>query len=518
MKADINSIRSIFASTNYKTRLVAILVADGNITPPDLEDRFSNIRRSTGLDGKSIHALPFNTSPAETRDFVTSLLSSLHPSCVEYYRDLSKHARRKRNRNTVPQPTVQPGSAHVLSLPSWNVRYEFKLGVFAEFRQEMDAACRNYETAYDSLFSTEIMDAIAVWSPRFNEARMLADIIALRTIRCLLWTDQGAVAVRSWVAHRERMQDLVERRSKGTENYGWEAWKSMWATVMADMLSRSRYPSLYTRISESTDLFPIFAGSEKSLPPSERSNPWDMIHHEGYWFEIARKATQSRRTWARQIPEEDIQPPGRSPAGLIASKVQSYDTYLALEPYREISTDGQTGYDYQGEIMKALNSAVGHFAKRGQVRRTELLMLQKALEYVDAQSWDQAIDTLQPIWSSRAWRQAGWWKVLQYIGWTILDCLTHARNSELSVRLLWELSANVFERKAGANYELGANIDDSSLDDEVVSVAIDMDETLSPLSSFICLFNTRCLCGRAAHLSAVNQVSCTGWNASGSTD
>lgn len=481
LKSEINNIRSLLSSTNYKTKLVVILVGDGRVHPPDLEDRVNNLRRSTGLDGKGVFFLAHDSSPAEVSELVNSILSSLHPICVEYYRDLSKHARRKRNRNSVPQPTVQPGTAHVLSLQGWNVRYEFKLGVFAEFRQEMDAACRNYETAYDNLLAPEIIEAIAVWNPRFNEARLLADIIAFRTIRCLLWLDEGTTAVRSWQAHRERIRDLVNRRGKGIDNYGWEAWQSAWARLMADLLTRSQYPLLNIRISDVTDVLPIFAEAEKSVSTSERITPWEQVHHEGYWLDNAKRHTAGRRKWALQMPEEDRQSPGRSPASLVASKAHLYDTYLALEPYLEVPADGRPGYNYVDEIVSTLDDAIRHFIKRGQLRKKEILELQKALELIQAGSWTTAMHTLRPLWSSQSWRHAGWWKLLQGLGWALLDCLDHVRNAELLVQLLWELSNDVFDPKPGTNYDLRFAFASLSAEEARPSVAMDIDEALSPL-------------------------------------
>lgn len=480
LKSEINSARGVITSTNYRTKLVVILIGDGRINPSELDDRVSNIRRSTGLDARSIFSLAFDSSLAEVREFVNSVLSSIHSSCIDYYRDLSKHTRRKRSRNAIPQPTIQPGGAHVLSLPGWNIRYDFKLGVFAEFRQEMDAACRSYETAYEGIFGPEIMDTIPAWSPRFNEARLLADTIALRMLRCLIWTDQGSTAVKSWTMHRDRMRDLVTRRTKGTETYAWEAWQSTWATVMADLISRSRYPMLFTKISDTADMLPIFAGSEKLITSMERTTPWQMPHHEGYWLEIARRAIAARRSWARQIPEEDRQPPGRSPAGVVASKSQLYDTYLALEPYREVPVDGSLGYDYQGVILTNLAAAIEHFARRGQLRKIEILKLEMALEQVGMQSWEEAIAVLRPLWSSVSWRAGGWWKLLQHIGWAMQDCAVQVLDLDLSIRLLWELSSSVFERNSDLNYDL-STLDMSSSDDELVSVAIDMDAVVSPL-------------------------------------
>lgn len=480
LKSEINNVRNILSSTNYKTRLVVVLLGDGAISPSELEDRFNTVRRATALDGKSIFFLPNNSSRVEVAEFVSSLLSSLQAPSVEYYRDLSKHCRRKRNRNVVPQPTIPPGMSHTLSLQGWTIRYEFKLGVLAEFRQEMDAACRNYETAYENLFGPEIIDAIAVWSPRFNEARLLADMIAFRIIRCLLWTDKATTAVKSWITHRDRVRDLVNRRGKGTSNYAWDAWQTVWTKIMADLLSRSTYPLLNVILPEPLNVLPIFVGAEQNISTGDRATPWEQVHHEGYWLNIASQYTIARRTRALQVPEEDRQSPSRSPASTVASKAHLYDTYLALEPYLEVPSDGTPGYNYGEEIIFTLDAAIQHFAKRGQLRRIEILRLQKAREQIHAGAWAAAIDTIRSLWTSRSWRRAGWWNMLQQLGWALLDCLSQVRNPDLLIQLLWELSTVVFERKAGIEYDLHLALQDYDVDD-ITSAAVDMDEALSPI-------------------------------------
>ncbi|ETI22065.1 hypothetical protein G647_06136 [Cladophialophora carrionii CBS 160.54] len=483
LKSEINNVRNVLSSTNYKTRHVVVLLGDGNISIPDLEDRLATIRRATALDSRSLYFLAHNSSPAQVVAFVNNVLSALHPLCIEYYRDLSKHTRRKRNRSAIPLPTVQPGTSNILSLQGWNVRYEFKLGVFAEFRQEMDAACRNYETAYDSLFAPEIIDGIAAWSPRFNEARLLADVIAFRTIRCLLWTDQGTTAVRSWITHRDRTADLVNRRGKGTANYGWEAWQTAWAKIMADLLSRSEYPLLNLKLPNTSGLLPIYVSAERSPPMGERLTPWEQLHHQGYWLDSAKNSILARRKWALQIPEEDRQPPGRSPASIVASKAQLYDTYLALEPYREVPGDGSPGHDYAQEIATTLEDAITCFRHRGQLRKIDILKLQIAFQQIETQSWAAATSTLQELWFSQHWRQAGWWKLLQGLGWALLDTLARVENGELLVRLLWELTNEVFDRKPNTNYDLRQALASYSLGNGSLSIAVDVDEALSPLTA-----------------------------------
>ena len=477
VRHEINAIRGVLSSTNYKCRLVVVLLADGPLDFSDIEDRLSNIRKAANLtDSKSLYFLPSEASTDEINDFAESVLSSLQQPCVEYYRDLSKHARRKRSRSITPQPTTPPSTGHPLPSHGWNARYEFKLGVFAEFRQEMDAACRNYESAYESLFVPEMIDAIAEWSPRFNEARSLSDVIAIRILRCLLWTGQTTSAVRTWSNHRDRVQDLINRRGKGTDNYGWEAWQSTWAKTMADLLSRSDQPTLNVKLPHTPDIVSIFAGPEKSLPVGERLAPWENLQHNGYWLELAQNHTQRRREWAQQIPAEDRNPPGQSPASAIASTAQTYDTYLTLEPHDEVPVDGLGGFNYITDIVSTLESAEKYYAERGQVRMCELTGLKKALEYLQAGTWTEAALLLQPLWKSQLWRQAGWWKLLQHVGWALLDCATRLQDSEMILRLKWELANSIFTSRPDTSFDMRTALDTVPPSDTRLSISLDVEQ------------------------------------------
>jgi hypothetical protein len=130
LKTEINRIKSQIQKSDYRTRHVVVLISN-KTTPetPDIEERLANIRRTTGLDPKnSLFFLPPTSSTAEIRAFVATVLSTLQPICVEYYRDLTKHARRKKGRGTIPPPTAPPtrGTSQTLSYPGWGVRYDFK--------------------------------------------------------------------------------------------------------------------------------------------------------------------------------------------------------------------------------------------------------------------------------------------------------------------------------------------------------------------------------------------------------
>ena len=201
-----------------RTKFTVIILAEKSVLhSPEIDERLGVIRRSTNLENNStLFFLPSPSTPIEIQSFVRNIQLRLFGSALEYYRDLSKHSRRKR-KNPIPLPTVPPTAASTtLSDAGWGIRYEIKLGIFAEFRQEMDTAARSYETAYESLIQ-DIMSTTNSWSARWSEARLLADILSIRILRCLLWLESWTAAVRRLEYHIIRMRDLIDTKGKGTQ-------------------------------------------------------------------------------------------------------------------------------------------------------------------------------------------------------------------------------------------------------------------------------------------------------------
>jgi hypothetical protein len=442
LKIEINSLRKDWASSGYKTRFVVALISEDGPLPADANERLSSIRRATNLDGKRMFVLRPNPSQDDIADFVKSILTSLQGPCVEYYRDLSKHARRKRNRGTIPPPTLPPttGTSQTLASQGWNIRYEFKLGVFAEFRQEMDAACRNYESAYESLFGEEVFETIAGWSPRFGDARMLADVLAMRIIRCLLWAEQTTAAARTWLTHKKRVCGIVDRRGKGTKNYGWGAWEARWSLIMAQLMHKAdvlALPGPSVSLSEASTL--IYVPPEKGISTSERVLPWERLHHAGYWLSLAAQHTALRRVYAEHIPEEDRVPPGQSPAHQLTHRSTVYDTYMCPEPFVEYPLPDNPGINHAELILGFLQPAIHEFSLRHQTRKVEQLSLDVATELMRLKLWSDALNVLRPLWPSLSWRREGWWELMQKFGSTLRMCALAAQDPETVLRVDWEL-------------------------------------------------------------------------------
>jgi hypothetical protein len=451
LKTDINKIKGQIQKSDYRTKYAVVLLSNKTILEsPDIEERLATIRRSTGLDPKTaLFFLPPNTSQVEVRAFVNSVLSILQPVCIEYYRDLTKHARRKRQRGTVPAPTAPPtrGTSQTLSHPGWSVRYDFKLGVFAEFRQEMDAAQRHYSTALDALFGSEgVLETTASWSPRWDEIRLLADTIAMRHIRCQLWNNYPTSAVQTWLRYKARIRDLLDRRGKGTSNYGWDAWESRWAQLMGQLVQRAKLPAFdNSQLIQDPESLPEeaispYAQPEKQFPIGERLPPWELLHHAGYWYRVSADHAKRRYLKAREIPEEDRTPPGMSPATKVSNRNLAYDYYLVPEPHLEVPMKGTSGgFEHWKDIVEKLNAAIMEFEARGQHRRVEQLQLEVSRTLLHVKRFDDAFKVLKRLWQGMTWRREGWWSLASEVLWGLHECALRVRDPATYVATEWEL-------------------------------------------------------------------------------
>jgi trafficking protein particle complex subunit 11 len=451
LKSEINSLKKALADSEYRTRITIVLLGDKAVPEsPETEERINTIRRVTNLDLKmGLFYLPPKASNADIASFVTSILTSIQPACFDYYRDLTKHSRRKKNRGSAPDPTIPPTKAtsQPLSTVAWNIRYDVKLGVFSEFRQEMEGACRHYTAALEALMGSEgVFETTPSWSPRWDEGRMLADVMALRIIRCLLWSQLTTTATQSWINYRDRMRELVDRRGKGSSNYGWEAWESRWAKVMAELIQRADITIM--RIKDSLDMTAsttlsrpensIYMQPEKSLGV-DRVYPWHQLHHPGYWMRLSARSAKRRRRSAMEIPEEDRTPPGLSPASAMAHRSGTYDTYLCPEPHEEFSTSPGNGFNHSSDIIERLESSAGFFGEKGQNRFSERIRLEIGRELLRRGDYQDGVRLLKALWDNCSWRREKWWLPLFELNRALAEGARACTNIPALVSTIFEM-------------------------------------------------------------------------------
>lgn len=436
-------------SSGHRSKFVVVLLSEKSIlSSPRIDERLSYIKRSTNLSPNiTFFFLPALSSPVEVSAFVFTLLTTLYPSTIEYYRDLSKHSRRKRNKGSVPPPTAP--SSRALSLQAWNLRFEFKLAVFAEFRQEMDIAARNYETAYERLL-TEVFETTTSWSERWAEARLLADITSLRIVRCYLWGEQYTAAKRRWAYHITQMTSILDRKGRGTDTYGFAAWMSRWNRCLAELLQAASLPvfapvvpSLTLRSDVLQDTPNIYAPAEKNINVSDRLSPQDYLHHPGFYYLHAAEYIAERSRRSKRISVSDTD--------------NTHDSYLCPPPSEEAAAD------HVILQLTLLQQARREFGLRGQKRMADsiaysIAKLKMTTAPAKEEYWGEALKELRSM--AGIYRKEGWWEVLEDVLWSIVQC---GRNSgdggSVVVAGLELLCRNVFKEREGWVYDLGRCLD-----------------------------------------------------------
>ncbi|KAF3761328.1 hypothetical protein M406DRAFT_281268 [Cryphonectria parasitica EP155] len=450
IKTDIGVLRNAIAQSGCKSKLAVIILVDNS---SGAQERLENIRRGSGLDPKSFFATPTGASPEELGRILDNALTTIYAQAIDYYRDHGKQARKKRGRGVAPQPTVPPtsGTSQTLSLAGWQVRYDFKSAIWAEYRQEMDAALRSFEQAYENLFGPEVIEVIPSWSPRWNQARLLADIIAVRCIRCLLWSGQHTAAVRRWQSHRDRATDLVDRLGHGTNTYGWEAWEARWAVLMANLIEKADIPDFDHSVAT------IFLPPEKTAL-AERLQPWELLHHPGYWYRMAARHTFARRRLAYSMPEDDRRSPSQSPASKLASKAFTYDNYMCPEPYEELPL-ASSGVNHSQIILDQLLSAQSYFVKKRQQRLAAEVSLECAKELATVKDWEHVVKILRPFWDEMSFRRDGWPEITEDMCWVLRTAAVETAQADLVVSIDWELLNQRFPKRSNWHYDLSKSLE-----------------------------------------------------------
>ncbi|KAG9946609.1 hypothetical protein KCU85_g6423, partial [Aureobasidium melanogenum] len=450
LKTHINDTRNAIAKSGFKTRYAVVLVSDdAAISPLDFEERLANIRRATSLDPK-ISCFHYDVSDSQTDlpTFVSSVLRALQPVCIDYYRDLTKHSRRKRGRAAPPPITAAAsrGTSQVLTTNGWNVRYDFKLAVFAEFRQEMDVAQRHYESALEELFGPEgSLEHTPSWSARWQEARLLCDIIAFRVLRCQIWRGMTSGTAESWFNYKERMRDLIDRRGKGTDNsYSWEAWEARWAKMMAQLIEMADLPVFksvdLSDPEEQTAPLTIYAPAEKLYSTMERMMPFHLLHHPGYWWRLACRHLVARKRKAEAIPQEDRTLPSETTPAQLASRTRTYDTYMVPQPHEEAPLSGHSTYDYLLDLQSQTERVESIMSDRGQMRAVHQVKIDLAREFYRAERYDEVLQTLQPVWDNMIWRREKWFDLAVEVLELIYESAEKTGNIELQAESAWELT------------------------------------------------------------------------------
>ena len=485
LKNEIASIRSSIEESRYRSRYAVILIGDKSVVNgPELEERVINIRRAARLDEKCLFFLDAGVLDNELSTFASQVLSSMQSFGEEFYRDLTRHARRKRDKSS--------NISHSISRLGWIARYEYKLGVFAEFRAEFEIAERHYHNSLMALFDAQgPFESTSSWSPRWSETRLWSDTTFIRLIRAQLANNSPTSAERSWTRHRDRMRDLLNRKGKGIENYGYITWEARWARIMADLTRNNSFifaEPFEDNQSSRHRATRAYAKPEKHLIQEQQqpslSIPWQYLHHAGYWLRMSIACTKRRLQHALEMPEEDHVSPAESPASSVVRRSEVYDTYLALEPHSEWRAAQNTRGAQNLEIISNLSRATGDFQDHNQHRTADQLRLDLCQHLMQASQYKDAISVIRPLWKSTKWRTEKWRNLLQQLTLMLNQCSRETDDLELQIATLWELSNAVFKPISDLKYDLASLLQNGpSVNDDAHIIKLDNVSTLSCIAA-----------------------------------
>ena len=215
---------------------------------------------------------------------------------------------------------------------------------------------------------------------------------------------------------------------------------------MAELIQKSELPIFsIPNVQKGGELaltLSTYSPPEKAFPVGERLPPWELLHHPGYWLNIATRHLYERRVLAEAIPDEDrILPEQLRPSGG-ASKSNIYDTYLCPEPFIEYSLSRESGVDHSALVMESIRRTIHQFEQRGQTRTVERLNLELAREEMRVGSWGDALKILRPLWVGMSWRREGWLDLVAEVGWALRECASHVGDGGHIIGPEWELMSS----------------------------------------------------------------------------
>ncbi|KAF8663656.1 hypothetical protein AX16_000898 [Volvariella volvacea WC 439] len=437
-------------STNERSiKLTVVLMASRRmLDDPTLDTRLTYIRRQSGLDSRAALFVLSPVSPSELSDFVQSLQQALYEPALDYYTFHSKRVRRKRNRHSQatyavpPSPLASANTARPLRSEGWTVRYEYKMACFAEFRGEDEVALKHYQDAYAMLLL--MFGSTAILPPRtkrWAEAKVLADCINIKIVKLYLYNNEHALALFQHNSHMRKFSDFSRGWGIGEETFEFWSWLARQHKVLAELLEQGTRSTLklpvHKPIPPSVMAQSLLSSSQIQVPSQRAANPLEIdavkqlginpyhaLQHPGFYYYMAAKSTEMRRSRFMNILEVEMtrgESTG-SPGFVNEKKVDHLVIILEL-------------YTKAYELFKKYASV--NSANPTQGRLTLWIAYRIAQTYYDSGKFDTAIKFFERI--ARTYRREKWDDLLRPLLETWYRCAQQLGDVDLSIRLLVEL-------------------------------------------------------------------------------
>ncbi|KAJ3416366.1 hypothetical protein HDV05_001934 [Chytridiales sp. JEL 0842] len=475
---EINDKRRNVQDRGIKFSVVLLLKTTPNESPR-IEERIQFIRRGCSLDTKnSLFVFPIaDSTPNTVQEFVTGLQKHLYENAANYYREHGKRIKKKKSklpamplRPPTMTPTIAgnifsagaPPPAKPLNPMGWSVRYDYKMGVFAEFRQDLDSAARHYEGAYQTLvdmFHSSISGGVFApggggshgteilhpFTPRWNEARVLADTINIKICKLSLYTDSPLPALHQLQKHIINFKCLPEflgntlvpagtvsvegvkylANIAGGGSFEYWAWLSKQFRVFGELVeiatskiglkvpfpppgSTSVSPTggataatqnLLNTISNTS--MNVISGGEvpiSTFGPFSASNPNLVVQHAGFYYLMAARCAEER--WSKFVAAEE--------------KYQAFALHTSYHgSIAEQVLAAERAVDHGTFVIDLLTKSYEQFKKYKSGRMTLFLASEIARVYHNSGKHEMALKFFDRI--GRTYRKENWPAVIKFL-------------------------------------------------------------------------------------------------------
>ncbi|KAF8971298.1 hypothetical protein BGZ46_010312 [Entomortierella lignicola] len=410
------------AQDRYVKFAAVILLQQSHIEDPSIEDRLNFVRKSAGLDLKSsFYVLP-PSNIQDINEFAINLQRSQYEGSMNYYKEQVKRHKKKKSNLPATTASVRPAQQQQgqqlqqaqqlqqqqqqdLSVQGWMLRYEYKMGVFSECKQDIDNAVKHYETAYGLLIDmfavtstiTPGASGLPARTKRWAEAKVLADCLCLKSFSESWHMGSDSFEYWAWLGKQYRVfGDLLDIGTKSGFKLPVPTPGSIVYGSFAGMAGGSKDLNKFSGISLGSGAtgFSIGPGGTALVyggsvgggrgggthGPGAGINPMLVLQHAGYFYHYAADCSVQRRL-RFEIAEEAF------PNGSVASAPSANKPY----PPSPQSMNAERAIDHLEQTIELLTKSYEQFKRYKSGRMTLFLASEIAGAYYNAGKFDMAL-------------------------------------------------------------------------------------------------------------------------------
>ncbi|KAL3615865.1 hypothetical protein CASFOL_040159 [Castilleja foliolosa] len=393
---DLENLKATIRGRNIK--LVVVVVSQAGHKDNISEDRMIALRKRAEVDSKNLIVF-VPDDPSELNQSLSRLWTAFADLANAYYRDEGRRIKVRLEKKN-------------LSSLELNVRYCFKVAVYAEFRRDWPEALKLYEDAYHALREMVGMSTRMPPIQRLVEIKTIAEQLHFKMSTLLL---HGGKVVEAIVWFRQHTANY--RRLEGAQEViylHWE-WLSRQYLVFAQLLETS-----------SANVMP---SPSMASVPADKPTEWEF--HPAYYYQLAASYLKEKNTcleFALSM-SEDVGPTNVSAESVVASVyhgqfarlIEHEDTYMmqSLTDNEYVHYTLVEGKRFQDsyEIIALLKRSREAYINLKADRAAAYCGFQMAREHFAVNEFSNAKQILDNI--ACLYRREGWllslWDVLGYL-------------------------------------------------------------------------------------------------------